>query len=314
MNTKILVFSLLSFALGAALVAGMSAASSSISHKPLTITQENRQPDRDAIRAHIEKIFRSYIDRDCDAIRAAHAKNWVGFTANSGTVLRGIDDYMRNSVRFSCVDKTPPGPLAMVDFKITDIDFAFYGDVALVPYIAETVYGQTARLPGKLRSLDIYAKVNGDWIQVGSHIDLHPETLAMQRSMPGALSPAERQALLAAREAIWRAIFSNDRAQLEKVIPQEAIGIVPSTDEWVNRAGVLAYAGELAKGGGKVVHLEFPKTEVQLYGDVAILYSTYLYELDLQGKPQTQTGRATEVFVRRKGTWVNTGWHMDSGK
>lgn len=27
-----------------------------------------------------------------------------------------------------------------------------------------------------------------------------------------------------------------------------------------------------------------------------------------------RTARGTEVFVLRKGQWVNPGWHMDSGK
>lgn len=312
MNLRTVLASLVSFALGVMFIATGSTAVTISSSNASTINQSNRQADREAIRAHIEKIFRSYVDRDCGAIRAAHAENWVGFTATSETILRGIDDYMKNSAR-TCVDKTPPGPYVMVDYKISDIDFAFYGDVALVPYIAETAYGQ-ARIPGKLRSLDVYAKVNGNWIQVGSHLDLHPEMLAMIRSTPGQLSPAEQKALMATREATWRAIFSNDRNTLERVIPQEAIGIVPSIDEWANKSAVLGYADRLAKGGGKLARLEFPRTEVQLYGDVAILYSTYAYELNMQGKSQTQSGRATEIFVRRKGTWVNVGWHMDSGK
>lgn len=222
---------------------------------------------------------------------------------------------MKGSARI-CMDKTPPDPnaLVMVDYKISEIDFVFYGDVALVPYVADTVYGKTVRLRGKLRSLDIYAKINGAWIQVGSHLDLHPETIEAQRSQPGQLAPADRKALMAAREATWRAIFSNDRAMLEKVIPEETIAINPTSDKWADRTAVLTDAAQFAQGGGKLLRLEFPKTEMQVYGDVAILYTTYLYELEMQGKKLTQSGRGTEIFVRRNGTWVNSGWHLDSGK
>lgn len=315
MNLRIFVFSLFSFALGVAFVATTSPVASSVSNKPSTISHDTRAGDREAIRAHIEKIFRSYIDRDCDSIRTAHALDWIGFAAFSRTILRGRDEYMKGSAGI-CDDKTPPDPNSpvMVDYKLSDIYFVFYGDVALVPYIADTVYGKTARLPGKLRSLDVYAKVNGSWIQVGSHLDLHPDTVSLQHTMPGQLAPAERKALMSAREAIWRAFFSNDRALLDKVVPNETIAINPGTEHWDDRAGVLASAEEFAKTGGKLVQLEFPKTEVQLYGDVAILYSTYRYVLEVKGATSTQSGRATEVFVRRNSTWVNSGWHLDSGK
>jgi hypothetical protein len=184
----------------------------------------------------------------------------------------------------------------------------------LTPYVADVIAGSALRLPAKFRSLDVYAKVDGKWIQVGSNIDFHPETLEAQRQQLMPLSPAQRKHLLAAREAVWRAFFANDRAVLERVIPEETIAINPAADRWDNRKAVLEGAAQFAQAGGKLVRIEFPQTEIQMYGDVAILYSTYLYELEVQGKTSTQSGRATETFVRRKGTWVNPGWHLDSGK
>jgi hypothetical protein len=50
------------------------------------------------------------------------------------------------------------------------------------------------------------------------------------------------------------------------------------------------------------------------YGFTAVVYSSYAYELEIGGQHHNQAGRVTEVFVRRKGQWVNPGWHMDSGK
>jgi hypothetical protein len=44
------------------------------------------------------------------------------------------------------------------------------------------------------------------------------------------------------------------------------------------------------------------------------VYSNYAYELELGGQRSSHSGRVTEVFVLRKGQWVNPGWHMDSGK
>lgn len=67
----------------------------------------------------------------------------------------------------------------------------------------------------------------------------------------------------------------------------------------------------------KLRRLEFPQTKMQVCGNTAIIYTTYLYELadnlaDKQGKHYTNGGRATEIFVNRDGAWVNPGWHMST--
>ena len=40
---------------------------------------------------------------------------------------------------------------------------------------------------------------------------------------------------------------------------------------------------------------------------------TALNEIEQGGKRSANSGRVTEVFVMRKGGWVNPGWHMDAG-
>ena len=62
------------------------------------------------------------------------------------------------------------------------------------------------------------------------------------------------------------------------------------------------------------MQLEFPKTEIQVYGNTVIIYTTYVYETEVNGQRSTASGRATEMFVRRGDELVNVGWHMDSGK
>jgi hypothetical protein len=54
---------------------------------------------------------------------------------------------------------------------------------------------------------------------------------------------------------------------------------------------------------------------MHVYGTTAILYTTYLFELEgTRGQRRISTGRGTEVFVRRDGGWVNTGWHLQPDK
>jgi len=35
-------------------------------------------------------------------------------------------------------------------------------------------------------------------------------------------------------------------------------------------------------------------------------------ETEENGKRSVSSGRATEIFVRRNGEWVNPGWHTDN--
>ena len=90
------------------------------------------------------------------------------------------------------------------------------------------------------------------------------------------------------------------------MIPEETLTIEAGASEFGNRAAVLESSAQFAAGGGKLVRLEFPKTEIQCYGNTAIVYSTYLYEVDSNGQ-RAAIGRVTEVFVYRKGQWVNPG-------
>jgi hypothetical protein len=162
-----------------------------------------------------------------------------------------------------------------------------------------------------LRIADFYTKQDGAWIQTGSDTDLHPQSTAELYQIPRNLPDNQKKILLDAREAVWRAFFAGDRAALEKLLPEELLTLEPGGGAWGNRAKVLEGSAQFAASGGKLVRLEFPKTEIQTYGYTAIVYSTYLYELEIGGKRNQFTGRVTEVFVQHNGAWVNPSWHMD---
>ena len=91
---------------------------------------------------------------------------------------------------------------------------------------------------------------------------------------------------------------------------------------------VKAFAAQGIKGGvqvnsvsvrsqasrGKLIRLEFPQTEIQRFGDVAIFYGKYLYETEEDGERSATTERVTEIFVLRNGKWTNPGWHTSTEK
>ncbi len=118
--------------------------------------------------------------------------------------------------------------------------------------------------------------------------------------------------LFKVRESVWRAWFANDRAVLEQLVPAETIVISAGEREWKGRAKVVESAAQFQVAGGKLVQLEFPRTEVQRFGDVAVLYSQYFLETEMNGKRSQTSGRVTEIFVFRDGKWTNPGWHTDA--
>ena len=275
----------------------------------LMAADDNRTADRAAIRAHIDRIFQAFIHKDSAELRATHAANWLGYLEGSSTMIRGVDGYMDWSGHFE-----PNSPYGMKSYKMREFDMIFQGDAAFVAFVAD-VEANTPSGPFQrtLRITDFYTKQAGGWIQTGSDTDLHPESLAAQQQTNRTLYEGEKKRLLEAREAVWRAYFAGDRAALEKLLPEELVTLEPGGD-WGNRKAVFEGSTRFAAGGGKLVRLEFPKTEMQVYGQTAIVYSSYLYEIEQGGKRSVNTGRVTEVFVNRNGTWVNPSWHMDTGK
>jgi ketosteroid isomerase-like protein len=276
---------------------------------PGAATQDDRAADRAAIRAHIDRIFRAFINKDAAELRATHEQHWLGYLEGSRTMIHGVGGYM-DTVYFD-----PSSPYGMKGYTMREFDMIFNGDAAFVCFTADV----ESNTPGgtvkrALRISDFYTKQNGQWIQTGSDTELHPESAAEQYQTPRSLPDPMRKQLLDAREAVWRAYFANDRAALDTLIPEETIAVDAGGPSWSHREAILEGSARFAKGGGRLVTLEFPQTEIQVYGFVAMVYSTYAYELESAGQRSRHSGRVTEVFVQRKGQWVNPGWHMDNGK
>jgi hypothetical protein len=274
-----------------------------------SVSGEKRPADRAAVLKSLDRIFQGFIHQDDDELRATHAAQWLGFLEGVSGVMHGVDEYMAAS--------TSPvkSPVHMTAYKLLDSDVLFYGDVAIVPFVCEIEIGGPGikqPMKNKLRILDVFAKLNGQWIQVATDTARSPDAEAASMSSLRTLGEENKKNLLDAREAVWRAYFANDRAKLEELLPEELIAI-DDGEKWSTRQDVFADAKGFVESGGKLVRLEFPDTQIQVYGYTAIIYTKYLYEISAGGKQFTRTGRATEMFVRRQDKWLNTGWHLDSG-
>jgi len=131
---------------------------------------------------------------------------------------------------------------------------------------------------------------------------------------PRATPQADDAELLQAREQVWRAWFAGDIKTLEQLVPPDTIVMSGGEEQWKHQAEVLRTSAEFHAKGGKLLRLEFPRTEVQHYGDVAIVWSSYTLELEVGGKKSGGSSRVTEILVKRNGKWTNPGWHTDEEK
>ena len=125
---------------------------------------------------------------------------------------------------------------------------------------------------------------------------------------------SERTELLALRRIVWDSYFNNDQKQLKKLIGDDFLTINPGEEHWQNKDEFLVGAQHFAEHHGKLVSLDFPRTEIQEFGDVAVLYSLVRITTESDGKRESLNCRSTEVFHKRDGQWVNTGAHVDSGQ
>jgi ketosteroid isomerase-like protein len=269
---------------------------------------QSRQADEQAIRKEIESIFQAFIDKDRKKLEETHGKNWRGYLTGSRTVIKGRDGYMRAAVGDGPMSPKGQG---MVGYRIVEYDTVWYGDVAVVNFVADVDYmNGTQPSSSTLTLMDIYAREDGRWMQVASQTSYHPEFQARRMSDLRTLNEAARTSLLTAREAVWRAWYGGDTKALETLLPPELVTLGPGDSAWGVRDRIIAASAEFAKNGGRLTRLEFPRTDIQVYGNTAIIYTSYELDINHGGKSRTQKGKATEVFVFRGGRWLNSGWQL----
>ena len=144
---------------------------------------------------------------------------------------------------------------------------------------------------------------------------LPAQSAAAQAAYGPAPSAATQQEILALREKAWRSWFSNDTTGFKQVVPAELLAIGWDGGAWQNRAETMKGMADFAKSGLTLKELHFVKNGWQQYGDVIILYSNFHVGLvGPKGEKQDTLGRGTEIFVKRNGKWIHTGWHLDNVK
>ena len=125
-----------------------------------------------------------------------------------------------------------------------------------------------------------------------------------------AIDDTTRAAVLAARDAIWRAWFVNDTVALGRLLPRSTTA--GDGDGWQSRDEIMAGSRSSAASGRRLVAIRFDDTRMHAQGNVVMVFSRYTMELEQQGRRSTVAGSASEVFVRTDGIWRNPFWYLGS--
>jgi hypothetical protein len=135
--------------------------------------------DKQEILNHIHGIFRAYMDADTATIRATHSVDWTGFNSQSRTIVRGIDQYMANANRALSNSR-------IVRYALEETDVQIHGETAIVYYVANwsvRVNGLDQLVRIHARSVDVYQRRSGEWIQIGSNLNILPRPGAVSKEI-----------------------------------------------------------------------------------------------------------------------------------
>jgi hypothetical protein len=142
------------------------------------------------------------------------------------------------------------------------------------------------------------------------------DATCQQRSTPNAaesrssepIDDTTRAAVLAARDAIWRAWFAHDTAALRRLLPRSTTA--GEGGGWESREEIIAGSLQSAMSGRRLVGIRFDDTRIHANGNLVVVFSNYTLELEHEGRRNTVTGSASEVFVRTDGVWQNPFWYL----
>jgi len=74
-------------------------------------------------------------------------------------------------------------------------------------------------------------------------------------------------------------------------------------EQWKHQADVLQTWAEFHASVRKLIQLEFPRTEIRHLGTVAIVWSTYALEIEVDDKRSPSSGRITKIFSMARRPW-----------
>lgn len=136
----------------------------------MSYSTSNTRADENAIRNHVVSLFDAFLAGDLETLRAGRTRDWKGFQIRSTRLVRGIDDYVAEL-------ESVLGEMKVERYEFLDFEIEIDGDIGIVYYLARdylspanVTEGVSAAETVLIRSVDVYRRIDGSWIQVGSNI------------------------------------------------------------------------------------------------------------------------------------------------
>lgn len=134
---------------------------------------DDRHVERDsaALKEHVTRLFDAFLAHDVQTLRDGRTADWKGFQIRSTRIVRGVDDYTTE------LEAVLAG-LVVERYEFLEFDVDFYGDLALVFYVARDWLGQVDGDGPRtvlIRALDVYRRVGEEWTQIASNICALPD-------------------------------------------------------------------------------------------------------------------------------------------
>lgn len=128
----------------------------------------------------------------------------------------------------------------------------------------------------------------------------------------GAQGAGPDREIVAARDTVWRAWFTNDTMLLHRFIPNAAATADGSAQlRWNDRREIFDGARAFTSTKARFVDVRFDHTEIQHAGRTALVRSNYQVVTESGAHRDTTRGRATELFVKDGATWLNPYWQLE---
>lgn len=120
--------------------------------------------------------------------------------------------------------------------------------------------------------------------------------------------------IIAARDTVWRAWFTNDTVLLRRFIPPAAATADGAGRmQWTDRRAIMDGARGFVASKSRLVDVSFEDTEIERVGHTALVRSLFRVITQSGSKRDTSGGRATELFVKEGATWLNPYWQLERG-
>lgn|SRR5262245_44773238 len=121
-------------------------------------------------------------------------------------------------------------------------------------------------------------------------------------------SAADRAALQKAEDTYTAGVLHKDVKLLDSVWADTFV----DTDEQGSIATKQEQLAKVANSKTEIKSLDVDQERVDWYGDTAVVTERFKVTYVLDGKEQTEIGRATDVWVKQNGEWKCVAAHASS--